>query len=90
MNKRRIFISSVQKEFAVERRALHDFIDGDPMLSKFFEVFLIKKDFVFGIDKPVIIRIKSLNTFSNTQKVITLAILFNIKKVGTFSCPYYL
>lgn len=42
MEKRRVFISSVQKELAVERRAIRDFIGGDPMLSKFFEAFLFE------------------------------------------------
>ena len=38
----RIFISSVQKEFAAERRALKDYIEGDPLLRRFFEVFLFE------------------------------------------------
>ena len=38
----RIFISSVQKEFAAERRALKAFIQGDPLLNRFFEVFLFE------------------------------------------------
>jgi ATP-dependent DNA helicase RecG len=40
--KKRIFISSVQKEFATERRALRDYLQGDPLLSRFFEVFLFE------------------------------------------------
>ena len=39
----RIFISSVQKEFAGERRALRDYIQGDPMLRRFFDVFLFEE-----------------------------------------------
>ncbi len=39
---RRIFISSVQKELAAERAALRDFIQGDLLLSRFFEVFLFE------------------------------------------------
>ncbi len=39
-NKKRIFISSVQKELAAERRALKDYIQGDPFLGRFFDVFL--------------------------------------------------
>ena len=42
MNKIRIFISSVQKEFAEERKALRDFLRGDPLLSRFFDVFLFE------------------------------------------------
>jgi hypothetical protein len=42
MNKIRIFISSVQKEFAEERKVLRDFLRGDPLLCRFFEVFLFE------------------------------------------------
>ena len=38
----RIFISSVQKELASERRALKDYIHGDALLRRFFEVFLFE------------------------------------------------
>ena len=38
----RIFISSVQKELADERRALKEYIHGDPLLSRFFKVFLFE------------------------------------------------
>src|SRR3989338_2971881 len=38
--KYKIFISSVQKEFKDERKALKDYIYGDALLSRFFEVFL--------------------------------------------------
>ena len=37
-----IFISSVQKEFSAERRAVRDFIHGDPLLRRFFDVFLFE------------------------------------------------
>jgi hypothetical protein len=37
-----IFISSVQKELAAERRALKDYIQGDPLLRRFFDVFLFE------------------------------------------------
>lgn len=40
----RIFISSVQKEFAAERRALADYLSGDPLLRRFFETFLFERD----------------------------------------------
>lgn len=40
--KKRIFISSVQKELAAERRALKDYIQGDPFLGRFFDVFLFE------------------------------------------------
>jgi len=42
IRKLRIFLSSVQKEFAGERTALRDFITRDPMLGRFFEVFLFE------------------------------------------------
>ena len=39
----KIFISSVQKEFAAERRALAKYIREDAILGKFFEVFLFEE-----------------------------------------------
>lgn len=40
--KDRIFLSSVQKELTAERRALKDYVHGDPLLSRFFEAFLFE------------------------------------------------
>ena len=40
MNPLRIFISSVQGEFAEERAALRDYIRGDPLVRRIFDVFL--------------------------------------------------
>jgi ATP-dependent DNA helicase RecG len=37
-----IFISSVQKELAEERRAVKAFVEGDPLLRRFFRVFLFE------------------------------------------------
>ena len=42
MNPIRIFISSVQREFAQERNALRDYLRGDPLMRKFFDVFLFE------------------------------------------------
>jgi hypothetical protein len=42
MKPMRIFISSVQKEFAEERAALRDYLRGDPLMRRFFEVFLFE------------------------------------------------
>lgn len=42
MPKPRVFISSVQVEFASERQALHDYILADPLLGRFFEPFLFE------------------------------------------------
>jgi predicted HTH transcriptional regulator len=39
---RRIFISSVQSEFAVERRNIRDFVRDNALLSRHFEVFLFE------------------------------------------------
>jgi len=39
----RIFISSVQKEFAKERRAIAQYIRTDALFGKFFEVFLFEE-----------------------------------------------
>ncbi|UUX92294.1 DUF4062 domain-containing protein [Methanoplanus endosymbiosus] len=38
----RIFISSVQKEFAEERARLRDYLQGDALMRRFFEVFLFE------------------------------------------------
>ena len=42
MNTISIFISSVQKEFAQERKALQDFLQNDPLMQRFFDVFLFE------------------------------------------------
>jgi hypothetical protein len=42
MQKMKIFISSVQSEFAEERRTLKDFIQGNVLLRKFFTVFVFE------------------------------------------------
>ena len=39
----RIFISSVQREFAKERKALADYIRKDMLLGMFFDVFLFER-----------------------------------------------
>lgn len=39
---RKIFISSVQKELASEREGLRDYVHADPLLRRFFEVFLFE------------------------------------------------
>lgn len=42
MSQIRVFISSVQKEFTEERKVLRDFLRGDPLLRRFFEVFFFE------------------------------------------------
>src|SRR5713226_5254180 len=37
-----IFISSVQKELAEERRAVKAFVEGDPLLRRYFTAFLFE------------------------------------------------
>lgn len=43
MNPMRIFISSVQKEFAEERAALRDYLRGDALMRRYFEPFLFEE-----------------------------------------------
>ncbi len=43
MNRLRLFVSSVQREFAQERRAIADYLRDDPLLRQFFEVFLFEE-----------------------------------------------
>ncbi|MDD2749602.1 MAG: DUF4062 domain-containing protein, partial [Acidithiobacillus sp.] len=40
--KQQIFLSSVQKELATERRAIRDFIRGDSLFGQYFDVFLFE------------------------------------------------
>ena len=42
MQPHRIFISSVQSEFAAERAALRDYVQDDPLMRRFFDVFLFE------------------------------------------------
>jgi ATP-dependent DNA helicase RecG len=42
MNPIRLFISSVQKEFAAERAALRNYLRGDALMRRFFEPFLFE------------------------------------------------
>lgn len=42
MKKSVLFVSSVQKELQEERRAIHDFIQGDPLCNRYFKVFLFE------------------------------------------------
>lgn len=42
--RKRIFISSVQAEFAEERAFLKRFIENNPILSRFFSVFAFELD----------------------------------------------
>ena len=42
MNHIRIFISSVQREFAQERAALRNYLRRDPLMRRFFDVFLFE------------------------------------------------
>lgn len=48
----KIFISSVQKEFATERRAVKDFITYDPLLSRFISDVFLFEDIPAGDRKP--------------------------------------
>lgn len=42
MNRFRVFVSSVQSEFAAERQALKDYFREDPLLQRFFKLFLFE------------------------------------------------
>lgn len=43
MNKIRVFISSVQKEFVEERQMLFEYLMSDPLLGLFFEPFAFER-----------------------------------------------
>jgi len=42
VSKLRIFVSSVQKELQTERQTIKEYVHADPMLGRFFEVFLFE------------------------------------------------
>ncbi len=42
MSRFRLFVSSVQRELADERRAIRSFVNSDPLLRRFFDVFLFE------------------------------------------------
>ena len=43
MNRIRVFISSVQTEFAAERQMVFDYLQSDPLLGRFFEPFIFER-----------------------------------------------
>ena len=43
MRKKRIFISSIQSEFADERRRIADYLRRDVLFSNYFEPFLFEE-----------------------------------------------
>ena len=43
MNRKTVFISSVQSEFAKERKLLADYIRQDALFSMYFEPFLFEE-----------------------------------------------
>ena len=52
LNMIRVFISSVQKELAEERRAVKEFILHDPLLSRFIGDVFLFEDIPAGDRKP--------------------------------------
>jgi len=42
MQRKRVFINSVQSEFATERQLLFDYLARDALLGKFFEPFVFE------------------------------------------------
>ena len=67
-----VFISSVQKELAEERRAVKDFITQDPLLSRFIGDVFLFEDIPAGDRKPDDIYLTEVE-----QRDIYLAILGN-------------
>ncbi len=51
-NRYSLFISSVQKELAAERRAVKDFITHDPLLSRFISDVFLFEDIPAADRKP--------------------------------------
>ena len=68
----RVFISSVQKELAEERRVVKDFITADPLLSRFIDDVFLFEDIPAGDRKPDDIYLSEVK-----ERDIYLAILGN-------------
>ena len=68
----RVFISSVQKELAEERRAVKDFVTADPLLSRFIDDVFLFEDIPAGDRKPDDIYLSEVK-----ERDIYLAILGN-------------
>ena len=68
----RVFISSVQKELAEERRALKDFVTADALLSRFIGDVFLFEDIPAGDRKPDDIYLSEVE-----ERDIYLAILGN-------------
>ena len=43
MQRKKVFISSIQSEFAAERQILFDYLTSDVLLGKFFEPFIFER-----------------------------------------------
>jgi len=43
MQRKKVFISSVQSEFAAERQMLFEYLTSDALLGKFFEPFIFER-----------------------------------------------
>jgi predicted HTH transcriptional regulator len=71
-NRYSLFISSIQKELAAERRAVKDFITHDPLLSRFISDVFLFEDIPAGDRKPDDIYLSEVE-----QRDIYLAILGN-------------
>jgi len=56
----KIFISSVQKELATERRAVKDFITHDPLLSRFISDVFLFEDIPAGDRMPDDLVVKNI------------------------------
>ncbi|MFZ1705787.1 MAG: DUF4062 domain-containing protein [Saprospiraceae bacterium] len=43
MNRIKVFISSVQNEFIVERKTICDYLRNDPLLGEYFDPFIFEE-----------------------------------------------
>ena len=69
----RIFVSSVQREFAVERKALAEYIRTDALLGRFFEVFIFLKFLYLRKCRPSLgLLLKYILKKSSSQMFISL------------------
>ena len=67
----RLFISSVQKEFAKERRAIASYIRKDAVFGKFFDVFLFEESPAASISAQGVYLKEAVSTAEVTTEVTT-------------------
>jgi len=62
-----LFISSMQKELAEERRAVKAFVEGDPLMRRYFTAFLFGGDVLLFRERVSAHMLEALRAENSTQ-----------------------